>query len=166
MLTVLLGGARAGKSALAERWARAFDGPVCVVATGEPFDAEMAARIERHRLDRPAEWQVVEEPVDVAGALRSAPAEAFVIVDCVTTWLGNAAFRGRPADVDGLVAATARPGRTVLISNEVGSGIVPADADTRAYRDDLGRINQRLVAAADEAYLVVAGAALRLDPAP
>lgn len=172
MLTLLLGGARAGKSSLAERWASAHaadGGAVAVVATGERVDAEMAARIERHAADRPADWTVVEEPVDLARAIRSVDADAFVIVDCLTTWLGNLAARDRMGDAlelleGALAAVAARPGRTVVISNEVGLGIVPADPMSRGYRDLLGWINQRVAAAADEARFLVAGRALRLDP--
>lgn len=164
MLTVLLGGARAGKSSLAERWARAGEAPVVVVATGEPFDEEMAARIERHRADRPDGWTVVEEPLDLAGALAGADPGVFVIIDCLTTWLGNVTFHGVTPDVDAVLAAiAARPGRTVVISNEVGWGIVPADPATREYRDTLGRLNQQFVAAADDAFLVVAGRTLKLE---
>lgn len=164
MLTVLLGGARAGKSSLAERWARESAGPVAVVATGEPFDDEMADRIARHRADRPDGWSVAEEPLDLAGAIAGCDPDAFAIVDCLTTWLGNANFHDVAPDVEAVLAAIAgRPGRTVVISNEVGWGIVPADPATREYRDALGRLNQRFVAAADEAFLVVAGRAIRLD---
>ncbi len=165
MLTVLLGGARAGKSSLAERLAHAARTPVVVVATGEPFDDEMAARIARHRADRPEGWMVVEEPLDLAGAIAAADPSAFVIVDCLTTWLGNTTFHGiAPAVADVLAAIAARPGRTIVISNEVGWGIVPADPATREYRDALGRLNQRFVAASDDAFLVVAGRTVRLDP--
>ncbi|HWL42855.1 MAG TPA: bifunctional adenosylcobinamide kinase/adenosylcobinamide-phosphate guanylyltransferase [Ilumatobacter sp.] len=164
MLTVLLGGARSGKSAAAERWGRAHAGPVAIVATGEPLDPEMRERIDRHRADRPADWQVIEEPLDLTGAIEGVPRDAFVIVDCLTTWLGNVMFHGLVPDLDATLAAiTDRPGRTVVISNEVGCGIVPADPGTRGYRDELGRLNQRFVAAATDAYLLVAGRALRLD---
>lgn len=164
MLTVLLGGARSGKSSLAERWGAEFDGPVAIVATGEAFDTEMADRIDRHRAVRPAGWITIEEPLDLAGAIASAPPDALVIVDCLTTWLGNLSFHGRAPDAAPVLAAiAARPGPTVVISNEVGLGIVPADPATRAYRDDLGRLNQLFATAADEAFLLVAGRALRLE---
>lgn len=166
MLTMLLGGARAGKSTLAERWGREHHGEVAVIATGEPFDDEMATRIERHRGDRPAGWRVIEEPVDLTGAIGAAPTDAFLIVDCLTTWLGNLTFRDLTVDPEpALEALAARTGPAVVISNEVGWGIVPADPDTRAYRDALGRLNQRFVDAADAAYLVVAGRVVRLEEA-
>jgi adenosylcobinamide kinase/adenosylcobinamide-phosphate guanylyltransferase len=174
MLTVLLGGARSGKSALAERWAAqhaARGGSVAVLATGERLDDEMTARIERHRTGRPGDWVTIEEPLDLAGGVVAAAPDALLVVDCLTTWLGNVMFHDRLPDVDADVAATlaaitARPGHTVVISNEVALGIVPADATTREYRDMLGRINQSFVAASAEAYLMVAGRAVRLDPPP
>lgn len=173
MLTLLLGGARSGKSSLAERWGAAHaagGGHVAVLATGERFDEEMTARIDQHVADRPAAWSVVEEPVDLAGGIRSVGADTFLIIDCITTWLGNLAARERMGDaldmVDtALAAISARSGRTVVISNEVGLGIVPADPMTREYRDVLGWVNQRVAAVADQALLLVAGRTLRLDPA-
>jgi adenosyl cobinamide kinase/adenosyl cobinamide phosphate guanylyltransferase/glycosyltransferase involved in cell wall biosynthesis len=171
VLIVLLGGARSGKSATAERWARAHadrGGSVTVVATGEPLDAEMAERIDTHRADRPAGWQTLEEPLDLAGAIAGAPPHDLLVVDCLTTWLGNLFHHGLVAETDARLEGTldairARSGTTVAISNEVGWGMVPADAMTRDYRDRLGRINQRVVAASDQGYLVVAGRALRLE---
>jgi len=169
--TLLLGGARSGKSALAERWAHEHvdaGGSVAVVATAEAFDDEMRERVARHRADRPAVWTTIEEPLDLAAAIAAAPPDALAVVDCLTTWLANLAFHGRAGDTDAaatraLDAIAARPGQTIVISNEVGSGIVPADAGTRAYRDELGRLNQRFAVAADEALLVVAGRVLRLE---
>jgi adenosylcobinamide kinase/adenosylcobinamide-phosphate guanylyltransferase len=174
MLTVLLGGARSGKSALAERWARhhaARGGSVVVLATGERIDDEMRLRIERHRADRPDGWVTIEEPLDLPAGVAAAAPDAVLVVDCLTTWLGNVTFRDPLVDVDRAVAATLaaiadRPGHTVVITNEVGLGIVPADAMTREYRDTLGRINRHVVAAADAAYVMIAGRALRLDPPP
>lgn len=171
-LTVLLGGARSGKSTTAEAWGRmhaAGGGSVAVVATGEPFDVEMADRIDHHRALRPTDWITIEEPVDLAGAITSAPADAYVVVDCLTTWLANLVVRDLVADADerataALDAIDRRRGPTVVISNEVGWGIVPADAMSRDYRDRLGRINQSFVARSTDAYLLVAGRALRLDP--
>jgi len=172
-LTVLLGGARSGKSAFAERWGHehaAGGGAVAVLATAEIVDDEMADRIARHRALRPASWTTIEEPLDLAGAIGLAPPEALLIVDCLTTWLGNLTFHGVAAEIDvraraALAAIGARSGATVVVSNEVGLGIVPGDAMTREYRDALGRLNQSFVAAADQALLLVAGRALRLDPA-
>jgi adenosyl cobinamide kinase/adenosyl cobinamide phosphate guanylyltransferase len=166
-LTLLLGGARAGKSALALRHARAHGGPVVFVATAEPGDAEMAERIARHRAERDAGWATVEAPRDLAGALAGAPPEACVIVDCLTLWVANLLDRGDD-EVAGLAAAAAdlaggRAGPTIAVSNEVGMGVVPASAVGRRYRDLLGRVNAVWAARADAAALVVAGRPLWLD---
>jgi len=170
-LTVLLGGARSGKSALAQRLAGRWDGPVTVLATGQARDAEMAERIARHRAARPAGWRTVEEPLELEAALAAAPADTFVVVDCLTLWVANLLERGL---ADGQVeerarsaaaAAAARAAPTVAVSNEVGAGIVPADALARRYRDLLGQVNAGWAAAADRALLLVAGRAVALaDP--
>jgi adenosylcobinamide kinase / adenosylcobinamide-phosphate guanylyltransferase len=167
-LTFLLGGARSGKSGLAVELARG-EGVVTVIATAEGRDDEMRARIELHRSERPAEWATLEEPLELGAALSSAPADAAVIVDCLSLWVANLVGRG-DADVeieqqsDAAVArAGARPGWTIAVSNEVGLGIVPDNALARSYRDVLGRVNAEWVALADEAYFVVAGRLLRLE---
>jgi adenosyl cobinamide kinase/adenosyl cobinamide phosphate guanylyltransferase len=170
-LTVLLGGARSGKSALAQRLAGRWDGPVAVVATGQARDAEMAERIARHRAARPAGWDTVEEPLELEAALAARGRDTFVVVDCLTLWVSNLLERGlSDAEVDArahlaasLAAARAAP--TVAVSNEVGSGIVPADPLARRYRDLLGQVNAVWAAAADRSLLLVAGRALPLaDP--
>lgn len=168
-LTLLLGGARCGKSALAVRRASAAGAAVVFIATGEPSDVEMAARIARHRADRPEHWQTVEAPIDLSGALRQAPPDAVVIVDCLSLWVSNLLGQGlgdddveqRAADVAALAAA--RPGSTLAVSNEVGMGIVPMHALGRRYRDLLGRVNAIWADAAAEALLVVAGRTLVLE---
>lgn len=169
-LVLLLGGARSGKSALAVRWGRAHDGPVTFVATAEPGDDEMRRRITRHRADRPGTWDTVEEPHHIAGALRAADPRALVIVDCLTLWLANVLDRS-DADVlaaagDFAAAARTRQAPTVVISNEVGWGIVPADPGTRRYRDLLGEVNTLVADGAARTLLLVAGRALPLDPPP
>ena len=156
-LVVYVGGARSGKSRLAVERATAEGAPVVFVATGEAGDEEMAERIARHRVERPAEWQTVEEPVALERALREAPGDATVLVDCLSLWVANGGGE------DGVAAtAAARNALTIAVTNEVGLGIVPANALAREYRDKLGRVNAAWVAAADEAYLVVAGKTLRL----
>ena len=170
-LTVLLGGARSGKSALAARLAGSWAGPVTVVVTGQAGDAEMAERIERHRAERPRSWQTVEAPRELEPALTAAPDGGFVIVDCLTLWVSNLMGQGL---ADGQVeqqaraaaaVAAARSGPTVAVSNEVGAGIVPAEAVARRYRDLLGQVNTIWAAAADQALLLVAGRAVPLlDP--
>jgi adenosyl cobinamide kinase/adenosyl cobinamide phosphate guanylyltransferase len=168
---VLLGGARSGKSALAVDWGCAHDGPVTFVATGEAGDDEMAARIRRHREGRPSGWTTVEAPIDPTPAVTGAPGDALVIVDCLTLWVANAfgdlddaAVLAR-ADALG-AAAAARPAPTVVVTNEVGTGIVPADPATRRYRDLLGGVNTAVVAHAAAAWLLVAGRALALHAQP
>ena len=156
-LVVYVGGARSGKSRLAVERAAASGAPVVFVATGEAGDDEMAERIARHRAERPAGWRTVEEPLELGAALRDAPADATVLVDCLSLWVANGG--GGAAAVE---AAAARPALTIAVTNEVGLGIVPVNALARAYRDDLGRVNAAWVAAADEAYFVVAGRTLRL----
>jgi adenosylcobinamide kinase / adenosylcobinamide-phosphate guanylyltransferase len=169
-LVVLLGGARSGKSARAVELAARSGGRVTFVATGEPGDDEMAARIAEHRASRPDAWRTVEEPLDLVGALSGAGADGTVIVDCLSLWTANALERGdSDADVEAharaaAAASSARRGLTVAVSNEVGLGIVPQTALGRRYRDLLGRVNSIWVEAADEAALMVAGRALRLDP--
>ncbi len=172
MITVLLGGARSGKSALAEELGRRHGGPVVVVATCPriPGDPELALRIERHRAQRPDSWTTVEEEVDLAGAVVAAD-DRFTVVDCLTLWVNNLLHHGHDdtavldASERALAAATARRGDTVVVTNEVGLGIVPANDLARSYRDLLGGVNRQWVAAADRALFLVAGRALPLhDP--
>jgi adenosyl cobinamide kinase/adenosyl cobinamide phosphate guanylyltransferase len=164
-LVLLIGGARSGKSSRAVRLAAESGAPVVFVATGEAGDDEMAARIARHRAERPPHWQTIEEPVRLLDALRSAPAHACVVVDCLSLWVANALELG--VDVEAEAAAAARlaaerGGTTIAVTNEVGLGIVPTSALGRAYRDLLGRVNALWAEAADDAWLLVAGKALRL----
>jgi adenosyl cobinamide kinase/adenosyl cobinamide phosphate guanylyltransferase len=156
-LVVYVGGARSGKSRLAVERASAVGTPVVFVATGEAGDEEMAERIARHRAERPPGWRTIEEPLELARVLREAPADATVLVDCLSLWVANGG-----GDAAAVQAAAARTALTLAVTNEVGLGIVPANVLARAYRDDLGRVNAAWVAAADEAYFVVAGKTLPL----
>jgi adenosylcobinamide kinase / adenosylcobinamide-phosphate guanylyltransferase len=170
-LTVLLGGARAGKTTFAERLAVAARDDVTYIATCPRIDAdvELAGRIEQHRAERPAEWATIEEEVDLAGAVGRST--GLIVIDCLTTWVGNLLHLGR--DETAVLAASdlaieavlRRIAPTIVVSNEVGSGVVPATQLGREYRDVLGRVNQRWVAASDRTLLIVAGRALRLDRA-
>jgi adenosylcobinamide kinase / adenosylcobinamide-phosphate guanylyltransferase len=170
MLTVLLGGARSGKSAAALELAARSGNDVCFIATSPRIegDAELDARIAAHRAERPAVWTTIETELDLAGALDEAGV-AHVVVDCLTTWLGNLMHHGLDDDAialasgDALTAVGRRTGSTTVVTNEVGQGIVPADDMTRRYRDLLGRLNQDWVAASERAYLMVAGRALPLS---
>jgi len=165
-LTLLLGGARAGKSALALRRAAASGRPVVFIATAQARDAEMAERIARHREERDPGWSTVEEPGDLAGALAAARAEACVVVDCLTLWVANLLDRD-DEEIARLAAwaaelAAGRAGPTIAVSNEVGMGVVPASAVGRRYRDVLGRVNAIWAERAEAAALVVAGRPLWL----
>ena len=164
-LVLYLGGARSGKSRLALERARSSGAPVVFVATGEGLDDEMADRIARHRAERPADWETVEEPVELERAVAEAPPDATLVVDCLSLWVANV-FETAPAEElaeQAAARAAGRPGLTIAVTNEVGLGIVPDNALARRYRDVLGRVNAAWAAAADEAYLVVAGRALRLE---
>jgi adenosylcobinamide kinase / adenosylcobinamide-phosphate guanylyltransferase len=169
-LHVLTGGARSGKSSLAVRAAAESGLAVVFIATAEARDAEFGQRIARHRAERPASWQLVEEAFELERALRAAARDAFVIVDCLSLWVANLLERGLAGDaiVDAARRSAARAaGRaapTIAVTNEVGLGIVPENPLARAYRDLMGRVNAAWVAAADEAAFVVAGRALTLEP--
>jgi adenosylcobinamide kinase / adenosylcobinamide-phosphate guanylyltransferase len=169
-LTFLIGGARSGKSALAVEIGRRHDDDVVFIATAEAFDDDMRARIDAHRDERPP-WPTVEAPVELAAAIAAAPADALVIVDCITVWVGNlfvhatspAARALSYADMN--LALADRGGPTVVVSNEVGLGLHPETPLGREYRDELGRLNQQLAQMASCALLLVAGRALPLsDP--
>lgn len=168
-LVVLVGGARAGKSTLAAELARRWDGPVSFVATAEAGDEEMRSRIERHRAERPAEWTTIEEPVRLRDELAGLDDLTFAVVDCLTFWVANLLARGDSEQtiVEEAEAVATFAGRrtapVVVVTNEVGLGIVPATPIGRAYRDLLGRVNSTFVERADRSAFVVAGRLLQLD---
>lgn len=167
MRELILGGARSGKSALAER--RALDSGLAVtyVATAESGDGEMAARVAIHRERRPAAWHTIEAPIDLAGALtRSAAAERLLLVDCLTLWLSNRLLQDAE-DAEHAIRELVEvlpglPGRQLLVSNEVGLGIVPDNALARRFRDFAGRLNQDVAAICDHVTFVAAGLPLTL----
>jgi adenosylcobinamide kinase / adenosylcobinamide-phosphate guanylyltransferase len=166
-LVLLIGGARSGKSQLALRLASARAESVVFIATGEAGDTEMRQRIERHRRERPASWQTIEEPLRLLDAILLAEDAGCVVVDCLTLWTANAlAEYGAPGTEARAAAAAAaaatRPGLTIAVTNDVGAGIVPRLALARAYRDLLGRVNTIWAEAADQALLLLAGRVLRL----
>jgi adenosylcobinamide kinase/adenosylcobinamide-phosphate guanylyltransferase len=166
MIELILGGARSGKSRLAEQRAVASGLAVTYVATAEAGDAEMAQRIAHHRASRPAAWRTLEEPLQLAAALtRAAAPERCLLVDCLTLWLSNALLGQQEGEIDKLLAALPHlPGRIILVSNEVGWGIVPGNALARRFCDEQGRLNQRAAALADTVTLVVAGLPWVLKP--
>lgn len=163
-VTLVLGGARSGKSALAETLAAAPGGRPVYLATAAAGDAEMAERIRRHRERRGPGWATIEEPLDIVGRLAAADGAA-VLVDCLTLWLANLMAAGLDvaAETARLVEALPRhAGPVVLVANEVGFGIVPDNPLARDFRDHAGRLNQAVAAAADRVYLVAAGLPLVL----
>jgi adenosylcobinamide kinase / adenosylcobinamide-phosphate guanylyltransferase len=170
MLIVLLGGARSGKSRLAVDLALESGDPVSFLATAEALDDEMEARIAAHRAERPEGWRIVEEPLALAREIAAAPADHALVVDCLSLWVANVLEAGAVPDAiaaeaeDAAQAAASRPSLTVLVSNEVGMGVVPATPLGRSYRDVLGIVNRVFADASDEAALVVAGRRLDLHP--
>jgi len=162
-VTLVLGGARSGKSAHAERLVAALRVPALYVATATAGDAEMAARIAAHQARRGEEWTTQEAPLDLAAAI--AAADRPVLVDCLTLWVSNLMHAGGDVAAEGerLVAALAASRQpVVLVANEVGLGIVPDNPLARAFRDLAGRLNQRIAAAADRVVFVAAGLPLTL----
>ena len=163
-LTLVLGGARSGKSRHAERLATALPPPWTYIATAEPFDAEMRARISAHRARRDAGWTTVEAPINLARAIDAAGSGP-VLVDCLTLWVSNLLLNGidmmeATASLDGALNARAAP--TILVANEVGLGIVPDNALARAFRDAAGQLNQHLAARAERVVFLVAGLPMRV----
>ena len=162
-LTVLIGGVRSGKSALAVEMGRRHDGDVIFIATAEPFDDDMRSRIAQHRLDRP-EWPTVEAPLELSTTISSAAAEPLLIIDCITVWVNNELHHHGTVDATAVaIALGERSGPSVVITNEVGLGVHPETALGRRYRDELGRANQAIAGVATTTLLLVAGRALRLD---
>ena len=160
-ITLVLGGARSGKSRHAEALVESQPGACVYLATAEAGDAEMAARIREHQARRGARWQTLEEPLDLAGALaRAARPDGAVLVDCLTLWLSNlmGAERDTEAERAQLIAALpGLPGPVVLVSNEVGLGIHPANALARRFVDEAGRLHQDIAAVAQRVIWMTAG---------
>ncbi len=167
-VTLILGGARSGKSRHAEGLAIAQPGVRYYLATAEPFDDEMRARIAQHRVQRGEGWETIEAPLELAAAL-AALHSGTVLIDCITVWIGNLMHAGRniEPEVSGLVQAlAASPCGIVVVSNEVGLSVVPDNTMARRFRDAQGRANQALAAMADEVVFVAAGLPLVLKAKP
>jgi adenosylcobinamide kinase / adenosylcobinamide-phosphate guanylyltransferase len=180
MAELIIGGARSGKSLLAERRATASGLRVVYVATARAEDAEMARRVAHHQSRRSSDWSNVEQPIHLAATLQQQAGEhTCLLVDCLTLWLSNLFLAGRAAlqaeageavDCPLLAAETQQlcdvlptlPGRVILVSNEVGSGIVPMHPVSRLFADEQGRLNQRIAALATRVTLTVAGLPLEL----
>ena len=167
MKELILGGARSGKSALAQQRAGQSGLPVTYLATASPLDEEMAARIARHRRERPSNWTVVEEPLALAQAMRDqADTSRCLVVDCLTLWLANLLAEGDEQlalEKQALLATLpGLPGHIILVSNEVGQGIVPVDSSARRFRDEAGWLHQELARRCERVTLSVAGLPLTL----
>jgi adenosylcobinamide kinase/adenosylcobinamide-phosphate guanylyltransferase len=171
-LTLIGGGARSGKSAFALEHARAGGARRTLLATAQAFDGEMRARIEQHRRERGDDFATCEEPVAVPEAVRALRETDVVVIDCATLWLSNLLLNGEPeaqilARVDALCAVLQQSDvHAIVVSNEVGMGIVPESALGRVFRDLAGLTHQRLARAADEVFLAAMGCVLRLRPGP
>ncbi|WP_174275373.1 bifunctional adenosylcobinamide kinase/adenosylcobinamide-phosphate guanylyltransferase [Sphingomonas bacterium] len=165
---LVLGGARSGKSRYAQARAEAVDGARIFIATAQAFDDEMTERIARHRADRDQSWRTIEAPLDLAEAIATASrAEAVILVDCLTLWMSNVLLADRDTEAESLrlaAAVAASPAMLILVSNEVGFGIVPDNALARRFRDAAGTLNQSIARIADEVILVAAGLPLKLKP--
>jgi len=166
-LTLVLGGARSGKSDHALTLAMAAPAPWVFVATAEALDAEMQERIRRHKEIRGEGWVTLEAPIDLAGAMEQAPVDSVMVIDCFTLWLSNLMLGG--CNIDHEVgrfdeALRARSADTIAVANEVGLGIVPATPLGRAFRDQAGALNGHLAAMAGKVILMVAGLPLTIKP--
>ncbi|HXG78425.1 MAG TPA: bifunctional adenosylcobinamide kinase/adenosylcobinamide-phosphate guanylyltransferase [Methyloceanibacter sp.] len=160
LITLVLGGARSGKSRYAERLIGTLPKPWIYIATAEAKDAEMADRIAAHKARRGPDWRTIEAPNELPEALASVPGDAAVMVDCLTLWLSN--LMHNSFDVESMTERlentfAARLGQTVLVSNEVGLGIVPDNELARRFRDAQGKLNQRIAAKAQRVVMMVAG---------
>lgn len=167
-LIFVLGGASSGKSEVALKMAGPR-GPRAFVATGQGLDDEMAARIARHQASRSSDWETVEEPIEAAVWLKRQGSQyRTILFDCVTLWLSNLVGAGltntsiQARTTALLQAMRDTAARVVIVSNELGLGLVPAEPSVRAFRDLAGRVNQQIAAEADEAYLVMSGLSIRL----
>lgn len=162
--TLILGGARSGKTRHALTLAERTGARLVMIATAEPGDAEMAARIDRHRAERGPRWRTVEAPLDLPRALRALDADACAVVDCLTLWVSNLLHAGRDLEAEAgeLLEALGGPAEVILVSNEVGWGVVPDNALARRFRDVAGRLHQRLAERVDRVVLVAAGLPLVL----
>lgn len=184
MRELIFGGARSGKSALAEKRATESGMQVVYVATAQALDGEMQRRIAHHRARRPASWGLVESPLNLATTLRqNAAPDVCLLVDCLTLWLSNLLFAGEAArqaeageavdcrvfrdEVQALIDTLPQlPGRVILVSNEVGWGVVPMAAVSRLFADEQGRLNQHVAAVCERVTLVAGGLPLLLKPQP
>ena len=171
MISLILGGARSGKSRYAEQLAIASNLPVTYVATATALDDEMRARIEHHQQQRPTHWALRECPLELAQLLREESAKQHIIlVDCLTLWLNNQLYHFPQQDFNQLFTELSQScseaqAHIILVANEVGLGIIPMGEVSRRFVDEAGRLNQRIAAQADQVMFIVAGLALELKKA-
>ncbi|WED24644.1 bifunctional adenosylcobinamide kinase/adenosylcobinamide-phosphate guanylyltransferase [Vibrio sp. JC009] len=171
VVELVLGGARSGKSSYAENIAKASGKPVIYIATSEVRDEEMAKRVELHQAQRPSEWKVIEQPLELSRALKeSSTADNCILVDCLTLWLSNCLFgeSGREwADYKAELLDTlaSLPGQVLLVSNEVGCGVVPMGEISRRFVDEAGWLHQAIAAQVPKVTLVTAGLPMTLKGA-
>lgn len=164
-LTLVIGGARSGKSAHAEKLATACPAPWAYIATAQAYDDEMRERIALHRSRRGEGWTTIDAPLDLVGAMEALPDGRPVLIDCLTLWLTNhmLAEHDVEAECQGLADVLSRPrGPWFVVSNEVGQGIVPDNALARRFRDAAGRLNQQVAAVSDTVLLMVVGLPLKV----
>ncbi len=159
-ITLVLGGARSGKSAFAERVVTATGRPKIYIATAQAFDDEMSARIAAHKVERGDGWQTIEAPLELGAALSSTKGGSAVLVDCMTLWLSNVMLAERDPEAE--LSRLKFEGSVVLVSNELGMGLVPETPLGREFRDAHGRMNQHLARLADQVVFVSAGLPLML----
>ena len=164
---LITGGARSGKSAIAERLVKRFGDTPVYIATAQVFDDEMKARVDAHIERRGADWVTVQEPLDLAGALRRSASDQPILVDCLTLWVTNLLLAEQDIDqatTELLETLSEIDVPVVFVTNEVGSGIVPDNKLARDFRDAAGQVNQRVAAYCDDVYLAVSGQALKVKP--
>lgn len=164
-IILVTGGARSGKSALAERLAQSCGNKVIYIATSEPFDDEMQSRIDRHRARRDADWRTVDAPLELPDMLVQTDGDAPRLVDCLTMWLNNLIYHNRDVgdEMNRLIKVISeQQADLVMVTNEIGSGLVPQTAEARKFRDLAGELNQMVAQAASQVYLSVSGIPVKI----
>ena len=167
-LTILVtGGARSGKSVLAEKRTKQLGSSLIYIATSEVIDSEMKKRVEEHQARRGSEWQTLHAPINLTEALIETDGKGPCLVDCVTFWLNNLIFHDEDIDAatkELITVLNERSDPVVLVTNEVGSGIIPKNALARRFCDEAGRLNQTISQIADEVYVSISGIPLQIKP--
>ena len=167
-LTILVtGGARSGKSVFAEKRTKKLGSSLIYIATSEVIDSEMKKRVEEHQARRGSEWQTLHAPINLTEALIETDGKGPCLVDCVTFWLNNLIFHDEDIDAatkELITVLNERSDPVVLVTNEVGSGIIPENALARRFCDEAGRLNQTISQIADEVYVSISGIPLQIKP--